>query len=282
MKHLGPLGQWKRISPEETLMAWYSAVARDIKAKKDDEILSKWLLVMLTTEGHFMVSETLQSMDWLACQQREDIMQNTTLARTTVQRIFELIHRRKELNITTAKHMQELYAKSLVVSSYSEPITFSFVDMAFTIWDRALSKPAIQEVVLQEEELRTKSIFNSSVRMQLIISKAKTEEMITWCFIMLKDLRSAGLLTPESASTRLLSGTAKDGNKGYVDAMVYKKTFLGYLLDQVLSSKSWSCEIKIKLRDVCSSPSSFRHTLGKARKGHVLPRGAWARSLLGP
>ena len=50
----------------------------------------------------------------------------------------------------------------LRVSSKSERISKGWVDNAFTIWDKALSHPAIQEVVLAEESFKEQSIFNST------------------------------------------------------------------------------------------------------------------------
>lgn len=257
-KTLGGPGRFKRISPEEVIMAWYAAVARDIVANKSHEVLSQWVLFMLTTEGHFQKVDSPEALEWKACQARENIKQNTTLARTTVQRIFELVQRRKEMNITSPKAMEELYSKELRVSTYSEPVTFSFIDMAFTVWDRALSFKEVQEVVLQEESLRQFSIFNSSTKLQTIVSKAKTLDQIVWSFTLLRDLHMAKLITHETCGVRWLSGTGKEAGKGYVEVMVFKKNLLSYLLETVVPSKAINADIKAKIREVCMSVGNFR------------------------
>eukprot|EP00975_Prorocentrum_lima_P026409 5550446-Prorocentrum_lima.AAC.1 len=48
----------------------------------------------------------------------------------------------------------------------SEAITKGWVDNPFKIWDRALSRPEIQAIVLAEESYREKSVFNSTWKMQ--------------------------------------------------------------------------------------------------------------------
>ena len=146
---LGAPGTWRRTSPEEVLMAFYKAIARDITAGKDPEYLKQWLRHMLTTPMMFTCHQTEADLEWRASQMREDIKQNETLARTPVQRIFEIVQKRKQFNVKTSGEMVKLYESNMTMSSRSEKITPSFVDMALTIWDRALCKPGIQAIVLK-------------------------------------------------------------------------------------------------------------------------------------
>lgn len=147
------------------------------------------------------------------------------ITRPQVQRIFDINHRRHAMGARiSVDAMVQLYRSEINMSDRNEQITRSFVDMAFTVWDRALSKPAIQRVVLEEEEYHKDSLFNSIVKLQAIVSKASSPDNIEFCFIALHDYRKAGLLRPADVSQRRLEGQPKvDNGKGLVDLLCYKK-----------------------------------------------------------
>ena len=48
----------------------------------------------------------------------------------------------------TKEQAADLHKRRLMLSTASEDVSMEFVDCAFAIWDRALSKPAIQKVVV--------------------------------------------------------------------------------------------------------------------------------------
>ena len=124
----------------------------------------------------------------------------------------------------TVDAMIAVYTAELRVSERNpEKLTKSFVDMAFTVWDRALSKPDIQAIVLQEEEYHSGSMFNKIAKLQAIVSKARTEDNIKCCFNSLHDLHLANLLSPADVTQRKLEGYPKvDNGKGLVDLLCLK------------------------------------------------------------
>ena len=79
-----------------------------------------------------------------------------------------------EYRCSSARDLQEMYRKNLRLASTSEPVSNTFLDMASTIWDRALSKPEIAQVILAEENERGNSFFNSTTKMQMMIKRART------------------------------------------------------------------------------------------------------------
>ena len=86
----------------------------------------------------------LDKIKWMACQIREDIESNVALARTVVQRIYEIIQKRTELKCESSKELHEMYTKHLrMAKSDAAPSTKGFIDMALTIWDRALCLPSV-------------------------------------------------------------------------------------------------------------------------------------------
>ena len=91
LKELESFGQWKRVSPEELPMAWFHKVATEIDNGAPPERLVQWRGNMLTTPATLHLVDTADKLKWMACQEREDIESNVTLARTVVQRIYEVI-----------------------------------------------------------------------------------------------------------------------------------------------------------------------------------------------
>ena len=135
----------------------FKAVAEDINTGTDNAKIQEWRDHLLTTPANFTLVDTEAGMEWRAAQLRENMSQeHASLSRTPVQRIFELAHKRAQLGgdkRCTPERMCELYKQNLQLSSMSEPMTRSFCDMAFTIWDRALSKGEVREAVMEQEDL---------------------------------------------------------------------------------------------------------------------------------
>ena len=257
-------GQWRHTSPDEILIAFYAAVAASVR-NKDVTGIDAWHHHMLTVAAEFIVVDTEADIDWRSVQLREDIQANTTLARTAVQRIWDINLRRKSLpGKVTPQQIFELYdAKVKQAQNNPEQVTLSFCDMAFTVWDRALCEPQVQKIVLEEEALRHGSIFNSVTRLQLIVSKATTQANIIWAFEMLQDLRRSGLLSESMLSNRSLDGKLKDqGGKGLIEAICYKKMLLAHFLGTVLPASGLSNTPATLIREACVDVPTFRKKLG--------------------
>eukprot|EP00959_Pyramimonas_sp_CCMP1952_P200718 4198225-Pyramimonas_sp.AAC.1 len=213
----GELGKWPRVSSEEVVMAWFAAVAADIRENKGPSIIRKWLSHMLSTPAAFFTVKG--DMAWFTEQRREDMATNITLARTTVQRIFDINNRRMQIGSrATPQQVHALYDANLKTSEQSEKIAITFVERAFTLWDRALSKPAIQEVVLAQESLRQKSLFAHSTKLTLLVQKARTDENIEFVFQLLHDQYLSGNLNADMMGTQALEGKQVGSHgKGLVD-----------------------------------------------------------------
>ena len=109
---IGNIGQWKRASPEELPIAWFQRVAQDIDAKVPDETLIAWRNHMLTTPATLHVVDDIDKIKWMSCQVREDIEANKTLARTVVQRIYEVMNKKAEYKCSSVKDLYEMYTKN--------------------------------------------------------------------------------------------------------------------------------------------------------------------------
>ena len=148
-------------------MAWFEKVARGIDAGASEATLTEWRNHMQTTPATLRKANDLGTITWMPGQVREDIEATKTLARTVVQRIYEVMQNKVEYRCSAVRYLQEMYRKNLRLASTSEPVSNTFLDMASAIWDRALSKPKIAQVILAEENKRGNSLFNSTTTMHM-------------------------------------------------------------------------------------------------------------------
>ena len=124
----------------------------------------------------------MEGLEWKALQLREDNSQKAKLARTAVQRVFETINRRGQSGkAISAETMEQLYSEKLNMVENSEPVTENWVKTAYDLWDKALHKATVQQVVLAEEEFQPNSIFNTLHKMHAVIVKASTPAETEWC-----------------------------------------------------------------------------------------------------
>ena len=183
------------------------------------------------------------------------------MATGPVQRIFDLNTQRCENGNRLARdQFVNLYndESRLRISSLLEPITKSFVDCACTSWDRALSVPYIQDVVLAEEAFKQDSLFNATQKLQSIISKAHTHENIEWSFQMLHHYHLEDIITTEDCSVRSLTGGRKDQQgAGLIDVIVFKKRMLSYYIGVVLPKQQMPSEHREAFRETCQSISQY-------------------------
>ncbi len=266
-RDVGAKGTWKHTSPTEILMALLSAIASAVTTGADHAVLAKWRYHMTTAPCLFVLVPTTDSIVWRAQQLREDVSQKTSLARTPVQRIFDVVNRREAQGMRiSAEAMVKLYSENLRLSERAEPITKSWVESAFTIWDRALCKPTIQAVVLMEEAHHDKSLFNATHKMQAIISKARTPHDIEWCFLMLHDMHVAGHITSSDTSLRALQGQLKsDMGKGLLDLLLTKRRLLMHMLDETIAKAALRDWEKTSIREVLSGPQQYRKFNGYSK-----------------
>ena len=119
----------------------------------------------MTAPCKFIVVASATDIEWRCRQVRENLKEGSVMATTPVQRIFDINDMRLENGARlTRDQLVDLYngTKTLRLSSKSEPNSKGWANCAFTIWDRALSVPAIQEVVLAEESFKEDSILSTS------------------------------------------------------------------------------------------------------------------------
>ena len=267
-------GTWRYTSPTEMIMAFVAGAAAAVTATTGDsqkpgafEELDWFRYQALTAPCLFVVVESEADIEWRSHQIREDAAQNSSLARTPVQRIFDINNRRFKLGTNvTAQQIVDLYALKLRLSDRSESITKGWVASAFTIWDRALSKPAIQKIILKEEaDYQQESMFRDTQKLLTIVQKAGNSDDIEWAFKLLHDYHNNDLLTSSDCSLRELQGKRQaDNGKGLIDFLICKRRVMQYFVDNITTKCGMPDEIRIIIRDMFNDPSKFRTAVGKS------------------
>ena len=126
-KKMPAFGTWKRLSAEESVVAFFEAAgaeAKNVQAGAQDGELQKWLAHCLSCPVLIRVVADSQEMEWVAQQLREDQTQLSFLARTPTQRIFDVMQKREAMGVSyTPELLLELYEKKLQLSAKSEKLT---------------------------------------------------------------------------------------------------------------------------------------------------------------
>ena len=259
-------GSWPYTSPTEMIMAFVAGAASAVTADAADA-LDWWRYQALTAPCLFVVVDSEADIEWRAHQIREDAAQNSSLARTPIQRIFDINNRRFKLGTNvTAQQIVDIYSEKLQMSDRSESITKGWVVSAFAIWDRALSKPEIQKVILKEEaDYQQDSMFRDTQKLLTIVQKAVNSDDIEWAFKLLHDYHNNDLLTSSDCSLREVQGKRPaDNGKGLIDFLICKRRVMQYFVDNVTTRYGMPDEIRIIIRDMFNDPTKFRAAVGKS------------------
>ena len=121
-----------------------------------------WLNAMLSTPCSFHVMK--KTIDWEIEQRRETQKVNATLARTTVQHIWD-VNMRRQAGKSDKDQLFAMYQANLTTSARSEPVTLTFIERAIYIWDKGTSHsqkqmlPAISKCHHCKNECRNSHAF---------------------------------------------------------------------------------------------------------------------------
>ena len=116
-------------------------------------------------------------------------------------------------------------------------ITANFVDVAMTVNKRMLSVPGIAKIIEEFEELAAQSPemfnpFNSHMRLQAMVDKARKPSSLLWCIQALSIRCQEGL---GSLSERDIKGSPASSNRGLFDLFMVKRQLRDTLVAKGLS-----------------------------------------------
>ncbi|CAL1135464.1 unnamed protein product [Cladocopium goreaui] len=228
-KTVPAFGTWKRLSAEESIIAFFEAAAAEaqkVEAGAAGDQLQEWLGHCLSCPVLIRVVADSQEMEWVAQQLREDQTQLSFLARTPTQRVFDVMQKREAMGVA--------YTPEALLQLYDEKLKFRFLGHASMVMDRALRHDAILQVILAEEACG-KSLWDSVSKLHAMVSKSTRFEEVAWLFTHMHDSKLAGLLEGE-VSVRQLTGQGATGGKGLCDLVLYKMRLRDYFISDFLLS----------------------------------------------
>ena len=153
------------------------------------------------------------------------------------------------------------YSKQASQADCQETISESAVDMAISLYRRALSLPAVMRVVrMSEEKYGSNTVFDSICKMQAMLQKASTPKFVEWVFCSVWDLFDNGELSG-GVSVRILQGDRY--TKSLPEVLIAKLGFNDWLLKKFLPHVEIPIEERSAIDDVsCKGHDHFRSKCG--------------------
>ncbi len=257
---------WRSLTPEEMLYGMVFAIARDIDAE-DEGAVKEWNRILLSTPARLVVVENPQAEYFAAVQQREDLCTTFNVVRRTVlQRVLEVAHFRDvwmpQKSACTPKQIFKMYSDHVtaqeVVNTGHQAITESFVDVAFTIYNRMVAVPKIMDVLRKLDEFETNSVSDSMYKLQWIISKAREESLITVTMEYLLYMTEKGTVPYDNqVSVAKIKGSA--GQAGLVDVVLFRMgTVREGLITKTATTHGVRSHVVSKMQQVFADVASFK------------------------
>ena len=260
------IGSLISVSPPEYNHAFILACARDLKKDCSSDVVNKWKRALLSVPAEFVIAGNDSDKYARAVNEREQVAESyEAVYWTTFQRIFA-IHRyrlsHEAVNgSTSSKAVAEAYNAKITLARRSEPVTPHFVDSANTIIARAFNMPDVQQLVQECDMLYGhRSPFDSISKLQGIISKSGTPELIRWVVNCIADLYKSNQIKPGNLGHAELTGYGK-GGKGLVDVLILKYQIKEYMLLTLCTKHSLELKAIEEMRRVLVSHQAYREML---------------------
>jgi hypothetical protein len=259
--------KFQELSPEEVRHAAVFSCAHQLRAGVDEDRVRQWKQFFLTSTVCFLVVPA-ELRHFKAVSLRQSITAtHDGIAHTAFQMIVEvmLFKMREELTKggkMSASQVAKDYSDRAKRAQSSEEVTTSFVDMANTVWVRALGISDVMAVVRKaDEKWGLASVFDGVSKLQTIVQKAGTPQNITWAFAALFDLFNNGLL--KDGGARALQGSATGQNgKGVIDEVLYKRDIMHHFVDAYLANKTLSIDERAAIRTITTDFDTHRAHCG--------------------
>lgn len=140
-----------------------------------------------------------------------------------------------------------------------EELTDACVDMAISVFKRALTLPQVMKVVrLSEERYGSRTVFDSICKMQACLQKAGLPKYVEWVFTGIWDLFEHGEL-PGGVSVRALQGDRQ--TKSLPEILIEKYKFNEWLVKKHLPTLKISTEERVAIEACCTA--GFEHFRSK-------------------
>lgn len=145
----------------------------------------------------------------------------------------------------------------------SETITASWVDQAVTVYNRIYEVPEARDIIARaDQEFLTDSPLDSLSKLQVVVSKSRTEDVIIWSLASIYDYWKHGSRA-EPLTWRMLAGAKM--KTGFLDLAMYKFEMKKYFMTSWLETMTWGEALKTLFRQTLATHQKYRAWNGSAR-----------------
>jgi hypothetical protein len=269
-------GKLRLLSPEEAIHALILRIAEAINATRPVEEMQIWLDCLLNVSFEFVAVDSEEAFFWSAMNTREAIgAMFDGHFRTPVQRCYEVAAFRETRQlavggkVSVADIVTEWQTK-FRSSNMSERIDREYIDVCLVIYDRLLTIPVVRDEILgADETLGRKTPFDSIYKLEAVARRAMPKRgsaavAVDKAYFLVKglcDYVQNGDYSGAELSVRALSGKGH-GGRGLCDLLLYKQDLLRYLLHEWVEKLDLDVDVKVLLRQVMESHSTYRIHFG--------------------
>jgi hypothetical protein len=175
------------------------------------------------------------------------------MSRSTIQRIYELCQwrdrRAKNLGVqnATPTRLALIWNEQVVMAGSSEPVTETFMALAFRLWEQLLTHAPCRDLILWAERAWGKSSpFDTVMKMEAVVVKAKgSTDAAEWLVASMISYVQRGFMTPGELSVRNLTGKGS-GNRGILDMWLFKRSVMLHVSGTVMDSLEFTAGTKAR------------------------------------
>ena len=257
-----------QISAPEYTWAAILGVAEAIKAQAEPEVLEKYRSVLGRANVTIELIENENKRAWRSIQLRQDDQQKGEATKmTTIQLVATMVSIKKRCEKQAGRQLgaDKIAAEwnsNVKMAKSSDAVKGGLIDAALTVHSRMLSVPSIADLVVWADATCEPPIFDSIYKLEAIIKKAGTPEMIRWCVAGIIDMVLNLGSTPGEVALRQITGRGMPGGKGKVDLLMGKRE-LAKCLATYSEEKQVSAMLNSKFSLWHTGVDKYRRDVGK-------------------
>jgi hypothetical protein len=223
------------------------------EASTQDQLVT-FRRLLLTVPMRFRVIASEEERMFAHLNLREKITgAHASMSRSATQRIYEVCQwrdtrtKRQGSQNATPEKLAQVWNEQVKMAQTSEPVTASYMHMAFRLWEQLLIFPSCREVILWAERQWGKANpFDSITKLEAVVIKAKgSVESAEWLLSSMIFYVKRGFMTSGELSVRTLTGKGA-GNRGVMDMWLLKRGVMHHLSATVLDSMAFTAVSKAR------------------------------------